>query len=115
VVRAGHTPRVTIAAASCFTIALLAELAGIALIVRNGRAARRVLTDWSRPAGTAAAEGPRTVFRQRSAQLAHSQLEVDERVLEHVLDSQARWGMAAGLLVTGVVVGSLGNFLSLSW
>jgi len=106
---------VTLAAAVCFTIALVAELAGIRLVVRNGQTAQRALREWSRPKTTPDADGPMAVLRRGNTELAHLQLEADEGVLEHVLASQARWGLAVGLLVGGAAVGALGNFLSLSW
>lgn len=102
------------AAAVCIGIALLAELSGISLVIRNGLAARRALSEWRRPTAAPDADRLAAVFRRRNTQLAHLQLEEDESVLEHVLASQARWGAAVVLLITGAVFGALGDILSLS-
>jgi hypothetical protein len=54
-------------------------------------------------------------FRRRSIQLAHYQQGADDEVIAHMLGSQANRWTAVGLLAGGILTGTLGNFLSLSW
>ena len=66
----------TVAAAVCIGIALLAELTGIGLVIRNGVAASRALREWRRPTAASDADQLQAVFRRRNTQLAHLQLVV---------------------------------------
>jgi hypothetical protein len=93
----------TIAAAVSYGIAFVAELSGIALVVTEGRRAQAALRRW-RDANPN--NNPDGAFGQ--------QLELNG-VMEHLLGSQANRRAAVALLVLGVVAGTLGNYLSLSW
>jgi len=104
---------VTIAAAVCFVVALTAELSGIWLIVREARGARVALQRWRGPASV---DDPiMRAFRHRDVMSAHMQQESDDEVIALLLGNQANRSAAVLLLVVGVVIGTLGNFLSLSW
>ncbi|MGY1845527.1 hypothetical protein [Modestobacter sp. SYSU DS0875] len=105
----------TIAAAVCITVAGLAELAGIWLVVKEARNAQQALRRWSGPLSARDVDPVRAAFRRRDVTIAHMQQEADGEVIAHLLGSQARQRTAILLLVVGVVVGALGNFLSLSW
>jgi hypothetical protein len=90
---------------------MLAELAGIGLVVIETRSASRALERWRERTGPL--EGPGAF--QRMIMPPHLRQPEDDRVLEHLLGSQVNRRAAVVLLVTGVVIGSVGNFLSLSW
>jgi hypothetical protein len=106
---------VTLAAAVCFVVAALAELSGILLIVREAQAAQRALKEWRGPASVKDLDGSSAAFRRRDVTLAHYQQEADDVVIAHLLGSQAKRWAAVALLFVGVLAGTLGNFLSLSW
>ncbi|MCU1613131.1 MAG: hypothetical protein JWO98_671 [Frankiales bacterium] len=93
----------TTAAAICFAIALAAELRGICIVVEEGKRTAAILRRWrgANPAG------------HQGGSLA--QLEALNGVLTELLEGQANRRRAVQLLVAGVMVGALGNFLSLSW
>jgi hypothetical protein len=77
----------------CFTVALLAEVGGLALVVREARRAGRVLRRW---------------------QAADACDAADLRALvPELLGNPFDRGAAAVLLVVGVVFGAAGNFLVL--
>lgn len=98
--------------ALCYAVSALAELAGIVLIVREGRQAQRVYRgylDSTRLPG----DSVMRVFMERSVQSSHYRLDAAERVVDHLLNSKARWGTAAVLLLAGVLFGTVGNFLGL--
>lgn len=94
----------TIAAAVCFAVALIAELRGIQLVVRQGRSTAAILQRWkdmnpdNRPEGT---------YGQMEGGL--------NGVVVELLAGQAEWRRPVELLIAGAVVGALGNYLSLSW
>lgn len=91
---------------------MLTELAGVWLIVREIRNAEQVLRSWQ---GPSSANEVMAILRRRSIQTAHYQQEADEQVIAHLLGSQTNRWTAVALLVTGICLGTLGNFLSLSW
>lgn len=103
----------TIAAAVCFVVALTAELGGICLVVQEARTARHALEQWRGPASVN--DPVMRAFRHRVVQTVHIQQEADDEVIALLLGNQANRLAAVVLLVAGVVVGTLGNFLSLSW
>jgi hypothetical protein len=77
----------------CFTVALLAEVGGLALVVREGRRAGRALRRWQ----TAAERGGTDLHAP----------------VPELLGNPFDRGAAAVLLVVGVVFGAAGNFLAL--
>lgn len=106
----------TIAAAVCFVLAATAEILGIVLVVTEIRKAQDTLRKWRGPASVRDLdEGPLRVFRWRDQVLTGAQQDADDEVIAHLLGSQTNRWTAVGLLVAGVVLGTLGNFLSLSW
>lgn len=83
----------------CWVLALLTELAGIVLLVVEGRRTGRALRRWreARPGG----EG---LFAERR-QLA--------TLVDVLSGNPFDRGMAVGLIAVGVVVGTVGNLLTL--
>jgi hypothetical protein len=106
---------VTIAAAICFVIALIAELAGIGLVLQEASKAQEALKRWRGPASVRELDAPMAAFRRRDILTAHVQQEADDEVIALLLGNQANRRLAVVLLFGGVSVGTLGNFLSLSW
>jgi hypothetical protein len=78
----------------CWTVAAVTELAGFALLARESRRARLVLRTWRAVQGNP--DAPRAP-------------ELLDQLLENRFDRSA----AVVLLVTGVIAGAIGNFLSL--
>lgn len=93
----------TIAAAACYVVALVAELWGIALLVDEARKANAAIRRWraANPRGN-----PEGSYGQG--------LQLND-LMEMLLGNQGSRRKAIILLVTGVVVGAAGNFLSLTW
>ena len=98
--------------ALCYAVSAVAELAGIVLIVREGRQARLVYLSYLK--STQVPSDPvMRVFMERSIQSSHYRLDAAERVVDHLLSTKARWVAAAVLLLAGVLFGTVGNFLGL--
>ena len=83
----------------CYLVAVLAQLGGIALLVKEARRAGRVLGRWR------AANPP-------GREPAGAQAELSD-VVEHLLLDRFDRMAAVALVMTGVVAGAVGNFLSL--
>jgi hypothetical protein len=81
----------------CWVLALVAELSAIALLAREGRAAGRVLRRWY--------DAPRPGDERQRPSL--------DAALQQLLVNRFDRGAAVFLLVLGVVVGTVGNLLSL--
>jgi hypothetical protein len=90
------------AAAVLFVVACVAELGGVALIVREARAASRLLRDWQR------ADNP-----ANSGQGTWAQMALVNEVVRTLLGARAGALTAVALLVAGIVAGTVGNFLTL--
>jgi len=84
----------------CYVIALVAQLAGLVLVIREARRAGRALRRWQ---AANPAQNPEGSLGQ--------QTRVDEVVTALLGNPLDRW-TAVLLLVLGVVVGGVGNFLS---
>ncbi|MDP9428481.1 MAG: hypothetical protein M3Q47_06195 [Actinomycetota bacterium] len=85
----------------CYVVSVLAQLAGLALIVKEVQRTGRALARWRairEEAGKADSSGQRGELGA---------------VVDHVLGNQFDRTSAVVLLVIGVVVGALGNLLSL--
>lgn len=93
----------TIAAAICYALALVAELWGIGLVVREGSRVGGILRRW---------QGANTGGNEKGS--LQQILELNE-ILTDLLTQQADRKRAVQLLIIGVVVGAAGNYLSLSW
>ena len=85
----------------CFSVALLAQVTALALLVADARRAGSALRRW-RDAGTAG--------REREAPVRLCEL---TGLLDTLLDNRFDRAAAAVLLVVGVVAGALGWFLAL--
>ncbi len=91
----------TAAAVVCFLVSLVSELVGVGLVASEARAASRALRDYlalnpqGHPGGTWA----------QASNL--------EPVIVTALGNQTKRVWAIGLLVVGVLAGTLGNFLTL--
>jgi hypothetical protein len=85
----------------CYGIALVTELTGLVLVIREARRAGRALRRWQ---AANPAQNPQGALAQ--------QTHVNEVVAALLGNPVDRW-TAVLLLVVGVVVGGLGNFLSL--
>jgi hypothetical protein len=92
----------TAAAVTCTLLALVAELVGIRLLVREGQRATQSLQRWR-------AANPRG-----NPEGSYGQQLLMNDVVEQVLGSQARRGWAIALLVGGVLLGTAGNLLGLN-
>lgn len=90
-----------VGAAICFVVALGLELVGIGLVVREGRHAQQAL-------GRYLDLNPRGNPGGSWGQVGELQ-----PVIVAALGNQAKRGWAIGLLVSGVLAGSAGNFLAL--
>lgn len=103
----------TIAAAACFVVAFIAELAGIWLVVGEAKKAQEALRRWRGPASAHDLDGPMAAFRRRDIVTTAVQQEADDEVIALLLGNQANRRLAVVLLFGGIFVGTLGNFLSL--
>lgn len=104
----------TVTAAVCYAVAAITELWGIGLIVREARSANNVLLQYL--SRTAPLDSPvLEVFRRRDPGSAHDRQDASEMAVQHLLGSKANARLAVTLLVAGVLIGALGNYLSLSW
>lgn len=90
------------AAAVCYVLACLAELGGVALIVREAVTAKRVLTKWE-AADNPANDGAGT----------WDQAALVNKVASTLLAARAGAAWAVVLLVVGIITGTIGNFLTL--
>jgi hypothetical protein len=90
------------AAAVLFVVACVAELGSVVVIVREVRTAARVLRRWER-ADNPANQGPGT----------WAQVLLVNEVVRTLLDARVRIASAVVLLVVGILVGTVGNFLTL--
>lgn len=104
----------TAAAAICFAIAAVAEIAGIRLVVKEARRAQEALRRWRGPVSVELS-GAMAAFHRRDVVTTSIQQEADDEVIAHLLGSQAHRWTAVALLSVGILVGALGNFLSLPW
>jgi hypothetical protein len=86
----------------CFSVAVLAGLAGIGLVVAEARRTSSALRRW-RDRPPAGADGDPAVSR---AELV--------RVVDHLLGNPFDRATAVALLLVGVLTGAVGGFLSLT-
>jgi hypothetical protein len=90
------------AAAVLFVVACVAELGSVVLIVREARRTATVLRRWQQ------ADNP-----ANQGQGTYAQLLLVNEVVQTLLDARVRIASAVGLLVVGIVAGTVGNFLTL--
>jgi hypothetical protein len=95
-----ETARVALAVV-CFSVALLAQVTGLALLVADARRTGATLRRW-RDGGTAG--------REREAPIRLDEL---TDLLDSLLDNRFDRAAAAVLLLVGVVASALGWFLTL--
>ncbi|UXZ57143.1 hypothetical protein [Curtobacterium sp. Arg-1] len=93
-----------IAAGILFAVSAVAELGGVLLVVRGIRSAKKKLDTPVEHIvdGGGAADGHVWPPRQSS-----------DSAEVFLLEAMERQGMAVGLLVTGIIAGTVGNFLTL--
>jgi hypothetical protein len=90
------------AAGLCYVVALIAELGGVLLIVREASKAAKVMREWDE------ADNPLNMGQGTWAQIL-----LMNRVARALLNARVRVTTAVALLVGGIVTGTLGNFLTL--
>ena len=93
---------VNTAAAVCYAVACLAELGGVWLVVREGMTAHRKLLEWEL-ADNPVNEGKGT----------WNQVALVNGVVRVLLGARAGIAWAVALLVVGIVMGTVGNYLTL--
>lgn len=103
----------TVLAAACYLVAAGAEIGGILLVVHEARRRRQELRHWQQHTGGRVTD-PMDAWK-RTLMPQHLRQDADDQALEHMLRTGANPRLAVSLLIVGVVLGTVGNFLSLSW